>query len=128
MTDRPSIVPYFSDADAKAAIRFLTEAFGFAVIQSYDTAEGVLQHAELRFGNGVIMLGSEARAKGSPGVYLVVGDVDAHYARAREAGADIVHPPEDTQWGTRRYRATDPEGHEWSFGSYQPQTTAPEWA
>ncbi|MEM7488045.1 MAG: VOC family protein, partial [Pseudomonadota bacterium] len=81
-------------------------------------------------GNGVLMLGSveTAPAKGSPGIYLVVEDVDAHHARAVAAGAEVVYPPEDTEFGTRRWRARDPEGHEWSFGTYAPQTTAPEWS
>ncbi len=127
MTDRPSIVPYLSYRDGRAAIDFLTRAFGLEVVQSYDDTEGTLQHAELRHGNGVIMLGTAELPKGSPGLYLVVSDVDAHFARARDAGAEVLYPPEDTEWGTRRCRVRDPEGHEWSFGSYQPQTTAPDW-
>ena len=54
------------------------------------------------------------------GVYVVVDDVDAHHERARAAGARIVYGPEDTDFGTRRYRALDPEGYEWSFGTYSP--------
>jgi len=130
MTGRPSIVPYFSYRDAKAAMDFLASAFGFETVQAIDGEDGRLVHGEMRFGDGMIMLGSvEARpATGSPGVYLVVADVDAHYERARAAGAEIVYPPEDTEFGTRRYRARDPEGHEWSFGTYQPQTEAPQWS
>ena len=86
-------------------------------------------HGEMAFGNGVIMMGTAdtAPAKQSPGVYLVVADVDAHYERAKTAGATIVYPPEDTEFGTRRYRARDLEGHEWSFGTYAPSTEAPKW-
>jgi uncharacterized glyoxalase superfamily protein PhnB len=129
MTGRPSIVPYFSYVDAKAAMRFLADAFGFEAIQSFDGEDGQLFHGEMRHADGVIMLGSvdERPATGSPGVYLVVADVDAHHQRARAAGAEIVYPPEDTEFGTRRYRARDPEGHEWSFGTYQPQTEPPQW-
>ncbi|MEM7645167.1 MAG: VOC family protein [Pseudomonadota bacterium] len=129
MTDRPAIVPYLSYTDAKTAMTFLEAAFGLETVQAYDDSDGRLVHGEMRHGNGVIMLGSatEASAKGSPGLYLVVADVDAHYDRAIAAGADVVYPPEDTAFGTRRWRARDPEGHEWSFGSYAPQTTAPDW-
>lgn len=127
MTDTPSIVPYLSYADGKAACAFLEKAFGLRTITAFDGEDGTLMHAELAFGNGVIMVGTEKREKGSPGLYLVVQDVDAHFAQAQAAGAEILYPPEDTEWGTRRYRAKDPEGHEWSFGSYQPQTTAPDW-
>jgi uncharacterized glyoxalase superfamily protein PhnB len=56
------------------------------------------------------------------GIYAYVEDVDAHFARARAGGARVVYPPEDTGWGTRRYRVLDPEGYEWGFGSYRPDT------
>jgi len=49
----------------------------------------------------------------------VVDDVDAHHGRG-SAGARIVYGPEDTDFGTRRYRALDPEGYEWGFGTYSP--------
>ena len=127
MTDRPSIVPYFSYADGHAALKFLKDAFGFEVVQAYNDADGALMHAELAFGNGVIMVGSGEAAKGFPGIYVVVADVVAHCAQAKATGAEIVYPPESTEWGTLRYRCRDPEGHEWSFGSYQPQTTVPDW-
>ncbi|MEL7178154.1 MAG: VOC family protein [Pseudomonadota bacterium] len=127
MSHTPSIVPYLSYADGKAAIAFLTKAFGLSVVQSYDDENGVLQHAEMRFGNGIIMMGTADMAKGSPGIYLVVEDVQAHFDAAKAAGAQIVYPPEQTEWGTWRYRAKDPEGHEWSFGSYAPSTEPPSW-
>jgi uncharacterized glyoxalase superfamily protein PhnB len=78
--------------------------------------DGEVQHAEMRFGDGFIMLGQDDdRAEGrpaGPGVYLVV---DGHFERAKAAGAEIVYPREDTAFGARRYRARDVEGHEWSF-------------
>jgi uncharacterized glyoxalase superfamily protein PhnB len=48
-------------------------------------------------------------------VYVYVEDVDAHCARAREAGAKIVEEPNDQEYGDRRYTADDPEGHQWCF-------------
>ncbi len=56
------------------------------------------------------------------GVYVYVEDEDAHYERARAAGAEIAYPPEDTDFGTRRYRALDLDGYEWSFGTYRPSS------
>lgn len=58
------------------------------------------------------------------GIYVVVDDVDTHYERAKAVGATIVFPPENTEWGTRRYRCLDPEGYEWSFGTYRPALEA----
>jgi uncharacterized glyoxalase superfamily protein PhnB len=56
----------------------------------------------------------------APGLYLVVDDVDSCYDEAIAAGAMTVFPPETTERGTRRARITDPDGHEWSFGTYAP--------
>jgi uncharacterized glyoxalase superfamily protein PhnB len=58
------------------------------------------------------------------GVYLVVDDVDAAFARSVDAGAAVVFAPEDTEWCTRRARVLDPEGYEWSVGSYRPGAPA----
>ena len=52
--------------------------------------------------------------------YLIVEDLDAHHDRARAAGAEIVRPPEDQDYGGRYYAALDPEGNIWHFGSYDP--------
>lgn len=123
----PTIVPYLSYADGRAAIAFLTQAFGFREVQAYYDESGVLLHAELAHGTGVVMLGTDDRPKGSPGIYVAVDDVDAHHGRAMAAGASEVYPPEDTEFGTRRWRARDPEGHEWSFGTYRPSTEPPAW-
>ena len=50
-------------------------------------------------------------------LYVYVDDVDAHCARAREAGAEIIEEPADQPYGDRRYGARDPEGHHWYFAS-----------
>ena len=128
MAHSPSIVPYLTYADPRAAMDFLARAFGLEVVQSMDGEDGALLHAEMRHGTGVVMIGSGEAPRGSLGTYLVVEDVDAHHARAVRAGAEVVYPPEDTEFGTRRWRACDPEGHEWSFGSYAPSTEPPDRA
>ena len=125
MAHAPSVVPYLSYRDARAAIAFLTAAFGLTVVQIQEGEDGGIEHAELAHGNGVIMLGTADLPHGSPGIYLVVPDADAHHAAAVAAGAEVVYPPEDTGWGARRWRARDPEGHEWSFGTYAPSTEPP---
>ena len=107
------MVPYFGYRDAPAAIEFLVTAFGLEKVNVVEQSGGQVAHAELRHGDGVIMLGSwlEGQGAGTPmqgaGTYLVVEDVDAHHARAVGAGAEIVYPPQDTEFGTRRYRARE---------------------
>ncbi|TMB01350.1 MAG: glyoxalase, partial [Deltaproteobacteria bacterium] len=52
--------------------------------------------------------------------YVIVADADAHYARAKAAGAEIVMDIKDEDYGGRGYSARDPEGHLWNFGTYDP--------
>ncbi|MDH6625325.1 putative glyoxalase superfamily protein PhnB [Streptomyces sp. LBL] len=134
---RPSIYPTLLYADAKAAIRQLTEAFGFTELSVYESDEndenggGIVMHAELVQGNGAVMVGSKGRGgvfdaamkdAGTTGVYVVVDDVDAHHRRAVEHGAEILMPPTDQDYGSRDYMARDVEGNVWSFGTYAPET------
>ncbi|MEV7318770.1 VOC family protein [Streptomyces sp. NPDC093970] len=130
---RPSIYPSLLYTDAKAAIKQLTEAFGFTELSVYEGEDGLVLHAELVQGNGAIMLGSKGRGgrfdaamegAGPTGVYLVVDDVDAHHQRAVDHGAEILMPPTDQDYGSRDYMARDVEGNIWSFGTYAPEITA----
>ena len=119
------IVPMLPYADAPAAIAFLCRAFGFAERFRYDMPDGRIGHAELELGGDVVMIASVWREGGlaSPldlpalhaQIWCRVDDVDAHFARARAAGATLVGAPEDQDHGTRSYRAVDPEGHRWIF-------------
>jgi uncharacterized glyoxalase superfamily protein PhnB len=54
------------------------------------------------------------------GIHVVVKDVDAHYAQAVAAGAEILAEPSDPEYGGRFYSCRDLEGNVWSFGSYDP--------
>jgi uncharacterized glyoxalase superfamily protein PhnB len=53
-------------------------------------------------------------------LYVCVEDVDKHYERTRAAGAEILSPPADTDFGSRDYHVRDLEGHPWAFGTYRP--------
>ena len=130
------IIPALRYDDAAAAIEWLCTAFGFEKHFVVPGDNGKVAHAQLTFRNGMIMLGSSYRGEydrllRSPaeagGVtqspYIVVDDVDGHCERARAAGADIVMPPEDQEYGGRLYICRDPEGHVWNFGSYDPWVT-----
>ena len=57
---------------------------------------------------------------GTQSAYVIVEDADAHYARAKAAGAEIVVEIEDQDYGGRLYSCRDPEGHLWNFGTYDP--------
>jgi uncharacterized glyoxalase superfamily protein PhnB len=121
------IMPMLAYADAAAALEFLREAFGFEVRFRMDMPDGRVGHAEVGYQGNVIMLASAWREGGmtSPReldavhaqIYCRVDDVDAHWARARAAGATLIGEPEDQPYGERSYRAVDPEGHRWIFAT-----------
>jgi uncharacterized glyoxalase superfamily protein PhnB len=137
MPHSSAVIPCLRYADPKAAIRFLTEAFGFVEKLVVPGPDGGVVHAELTYGEGgtrgLLMLGPADRtffdmrlpvqAGGvTDCIYVVVEDVDAHCARAREAGAEILEGPLDRDYGSREYVARDPGGHLWDFGTYNPWT------
>jgi uncharacterized glyoxalase superfamily protein PhnB len=128
-TQGPSISPTLRYRDALAAIDFLVDAFGFQKAMMVPGENGTVAHAELRYGNGMIMLGSADKGNefdritpppGNSAAYVVVDDADAHHDRAKAAGAEIVYPLTDQEYGSRDYAARDPEGNLWSFGTYRP--------
>ena len=122
--------------DAQAAIDWLCQAFGFAVRLKVEGEGGRIEHSELTYGEGLIMVGQEggssaerpwkARMRSPRSVdgantqclMLFVDDADAHCAHARQHGAQIVEEPAthdygDDYWTDRSYGALDPEGHLW---------------
>jgi uncharacterized glyoxalase superfamily protein PhnB len=117
------VIPYPLYEDGAAAVEFLTEAFGFR--EKMRTAgEGGGFHAELEIapGGGLVYLGQPSADFRNPAVvsktslvYVIVDDVDGHYARAKAAGAQIISEPEDQSYGFRHYGCADPQGHEWWF-------------
>ena len=119
------VMPMLVYADAPAAIDFLVDAFGFEERYRLMMGDGVVGHAELALGESIVGLASAFRDMGLrppselAGCHcqyaVLVVDVDAHYERARDAGAVISAPPEDQFYGYRMYRAQDPEGHRWVF-------------
>jgi uncharacterized glyoxalase superfamily protein PhnB len=136
---KSAVIPTLRYRDGQAAIDWLCEAFGFEKNMVVPDAGGAISHAQLTCGNGMIMLGSannnefsklvkspaESGGIGSQSVYIVVADVDAHHARAVNAGAEIVIAIKDEDYGGRVYSCRDPEGHIWNFGSYDPWAKNP---
>ena len=122
--------------DPAAMIDWLCRAFGFVVRLKVEGEGGRIEHSELTYGEGLIMVGGERtgsasrwgvdmrspRAAGcnTQGLMVFVDDVDAHCAQARAAGARIVDEPSvhdygEEYWADRSYGAVDPEGHLWWF-------------
>jgi uncharacterized glyoxalase superfamily protein PhnB len=119
------IIPYLSYKNGKGAIDFLAKAFGFEVRAVLPGPGQSVMHAELGLGDAVVYLGTpdgyepkRALKDRNAAVLVYVDDVDAHCARAREAGAKITSEPADQFYGDRVYNATDLEGQMWFFHTH----------
>jgi uncharacterized glyoxalase superfamily protein PhnB len=131
----PDVIPMIAYEDGPKAMDWLSSTFGFKERARMLGKDGRLTHGEMHAGEGVIMLatptpdyeaprhhraGCEPTRKWSrvpyiiDGVLIYVGDVDAHFRRAKEGGATIIAEVETDEYG-KRYRAEDPEGHRWMF-------------
>lgn len=134
--------------DAAAAIDWLVQAFGFRERLRYTEDDGQVTHAELELDGGLIMLATPTPDYVSPkrlressdlarksadnpfvvdGLMIDVDDADAHFARAKEAGATILSEPVDVDVGVRQYRVEDPEGHRWMFVQTIAQVAPEQW-
>lgn len=134
---RVAVIPTMLYHDAPAAIEWPCDTFGFVKHAVHKGEDGIVVHAELTLGNGMIMLGT-ARATefcewqktprelggGTQSCYIIVTDPDALHDRAVKGGAEIVIPLTDQPYGSRDFSCRDPEGHLWNFGTYDPWTAA----
>ena len=131
---RASVIPCLRYRDAAAAIDWLCAVFGFERHMVVSNPDGSIAHAELSFGNGMVMLGSvkdsafdrmmkqpdQTGGAETQTPYLVVSDADAVYKRAQAAGAQIVLEIKDVDYGGRGFSCRDLEGRLWNFGTYDP--------
>ena len=140
MTDLPAntratVIPCLCYRDARAAVQWLCDTFGFVRKTVYEGNDGSIVHSELTFGNGMVMLGSvnkdtdygrmiaqpdEIGGRDTTTVCLITDHPDEIYRRAKAAGAKIIRDIRDEDYGGRAFVCADPEGHIWSFGSYDP--------
>ena len=127
------IVPYLLYEDTAAALDWLAKAFGFRERFRHPVG-GRIDHAEMEFAGGLIMLATPGTDHRSPRrlrqakvvIHVYVDDVRAHFERAKAAGATIVREPTEKPYGTIQYAAEDPEGHLWLF-SEQVREPEAEW-
>jgi uncharacterized glyoxalase superfamily protein PhnB len=131
---RSTVIPALRYRDAIAAINWLCDVFGFEKQLVVPNNDGSIAHAQLTFGNGMVMLGSvvesaygrlmkqpdEIGGAETQSPYLIVSDADAIYARAKAAGARIEVEIKDEDYGGRGFSCRDLEGHLWSIGTYDP--------
>jgi uncharacterized glyoxalase superfamily protein PhnB len=131
----PRVTPYLLYEDVPAALDWLTGAFGFRERLRFTSEDGTVNHAEMEYADGVIMLGDPGDTYRNPKrsgsvtvqMHVYVDDVDAHFERARAAGATIKGEPMDKEYGDRSYSAADLEGHFWTFGQHIRDVKAEDW-
>jgi uncharacterized glyoxalase superfamily protein PhnB len=131
---KATAIPCLRYRDAVAAIEWLCEAFGFERHLVVPNEDGSIAHAELSFGNGMIMVGQvidtpfgrlmkqpdEVGGAETQSAYLIVSDADLLYNQAKVSGAEIVLDIKDEDYGGRGFSCRDLEGHLWNFGTYDP--------
>ncbi len=124
-----TVYPTYTYRDARAAIDWLQRAFGFEPLMVHPPEGEEVAHAELALEGAVIMLGSEGAGdprvhcpSGTGATYIASDDIDGRYERAVAAGAEVIRPLNDTEYGSREFSVRDPEGNVWSFGTYRAET------
>jgi PhnB protein len=117
------IEPYLYYEDVAAAVSWLSNAFGFRPLAEQQTdSNGVVTHAAMEHDGGVLMMGHPPDYKSPKRTgercctfYVYVTNIEAHFERAKAAGAPIIEALETTEYGHRRYGAEDLEGQHWYF-------------
>ena len=122
-----SLTPYLILQDASDAIDFYKSAFGATETVRHAGEGGRIMHAEIRVGGSPVMLADEAPQMNTKGpkayggspvsLFLYVEDVDASFARAVDAGAKVIRPVEDQDYGDRLGGVEDPFGYSWWLAS-----------
>lgn len=129
-----NLIPCLCYRDLPAALEWLCGVFDFEQRRVVEDEQAGILHAQLGFGSSLLMLGpvndaQEDRLLSQPdevggvstqGIYVIVTSADALYTKAKAAGAQIVCELKDEDYGGRGFSCRDPEGHLWSFGTYDP--------
>lgn len=131
----PRVTPYLLYRDVPAAIEWLSRVFRLEERLRSGAPDGTVNHAEMRLGDAPIMMGDPGESYRNPDdlgavtvqLYAYVDDVDAHFERAKAAGARIRRHLNDEAYGDRRYDAYDLEGHLWSFAQHVRDVEPTEW-
>jgi uncharacterized glyoxalase superfamily protein PhnB len=112
------VIPVLIYPDVREAVAWLTAAFGF--VERVQIGEN--HRSQLSFGDGAVIVGDVRHDRRPPragevthSVTVRVEDVNAHCARARAHGAQILMEPTVFEYGERQYTAADLAGHQWTF-------------
>lgn len=132
---RAAVVPMVMYEDVRAAIAWLSSAFGLHESLRFSDEQGRVTHAQLAISGHEIMVGWPGEQYASPArhgkncqsVLVHVEDVDAHHGQAVAAGARVVSRPETQPFGERSYEVEDCEGHRWFFSQHVADVVPESW-
>ena len=115
-----TVTPYLLTSDAAKVLDFAKRAFGAAETERHEDDKGQVQHAAMRIGDSMVMVGqaSDKFPAMQSMLYLYVPDVDAAYKRAIEAGGKSLREPTDEFYGDRSSGVTDPAGNQWWIATH----------
>lgn len=110
-----TVTPYLTLNNPEATMEFLKKAFGAQETYAMRDDKGQVQHAEMKVGSSMLMLGrARAEHNARPGnFYMYVEDCDALYKKAIAAGGKSLSEPADQFYGDRHGGVTDSEGNSW---------------
>ncbi len=119
-----TIIPVLVYEDVDAAIAWLCQTFGFT--ERWRVGN---HRAQLAFGNGGIALSGQTAARNEDrhSIMVRVMDVNSHYERVKQQGANILGAPADFPYGERQYSVTDLEGHHWTFSQSIADVAPEDW-
>jgi len=129
------VLPHVMYQDVAEAIGWLSRVFGFTEHYRYGEPGGPVSGAQMNLGNAWIMLKKARNGCASPAqlgygtqsLTVFVEDVEAHFARAKSAGAKILEEPHETVYGELQYAAADLDGHHWLFSRHARDLSPEEW-
>ncbi len=132
----PNITPHLVIKGAAAAIDYYKKALGATEIMRMPQPDGRVGHAELKFGDAVVMLADEfpemnivgpaTLGNTTVGLLLYVEDADATFDKAVSLGAKVTKPMADQIYGDRSGTLEDPFGHKWTIATHQEDVSAEE--
>ena len=122
-----AITPSLTQDNAGQTIDFCKRAFGAKEKMRMAGPGGRIMHAEIQIGDSVIMLNDVMEEPAQPAsLFLYVPDVDKVFAKAVQAGASVLMPPQDMFWGDRFGRIADPAGNKWGIATHREDVTPKE--
>lgn len=130
------LLPHLAYQNLEHAIDWLTTVFGFVELYRYGESGGEVSGAQMRLGEAVIMLHRARRPRystpaelgcGTQSLTAFVDNVDAHFQRAKAAGARIVEDLHETVYGERQYGVEDLDGHHWLFSQHARDVRPDQW-